>query len=66
MSYSQELRDRLKAIKAAERKTKDTTAAHEARHEAWGEYLDERVRLDVQSYQVNPDGAASSYPGEAS
>jgi hypothetical protein len=66
MSYSQELRDRLKAIKAAERQTKDTRAANEARHEAWGEYLDERVRDHAMAFYVNPDGAASSYPGEAS
>lgn len=65
MSYTQELRDRLKAIKAAERQGQSTREVNAARHDAWGEYMDERVASDVLVYHLNPDGAGSSYPGEA-
>ena len=66
MSYSQELRDRLKAIKAAERQGQSAREVNHARQEAWETYLDERVRDHRMEFYVNPDGAGSSYPGEAS
>lgn len=44
-----EMRQRLKQIRQDERRSKDGATAHEARAEAWGDYIE---RL----YQLNPMG----------